>query len=72
MVFPKTLVIRNYEDRLRICKDIHVNTGVEGIHHRRDRMMELIGQQYYWKGERRDICECVRLVLDGSFQKYCS
>ena len=56
----KIPVIRNYEDRLRIVKDIHVNTGRVGIHHRRDRMLGLIGQQYYWKGQRRDICECVR------------
>lgn len=53
------LVIRNYEDRLRICKDIHLNTGEESIHHRRDPMLELLGQQYYWKGQRRDVCECV-------------
>ena len=55
----KLLVIRSYEDRLRICKDIHVNTGEEGRHHRRDKMLEIVGKQYYWKGQRRDICECV-------------
>lgn len=59
VVLPKVLVIRNYEDRLRIVKDIHVNTGDEARHHRRDKMLELVGQQYYWKGQRRDICECV-------------
>ena len=52
-------VIRSYEDRLRICRAIHLNTGVEGLHHRRDKMIELLGQQYYWKGQRRDACECV-------------
>ena len=59
----KVLVIRSYEDRLRICKDIHVNTGEEGRHHRRDKMLEIIGRQYYWKGQRRDICECVSLLM---------
>lgn len=58
----KLLVIRSYEDRLRICKDIHVNTGEEGRHHRRDKMLEIVGKQYYWKGQRRDICECVSLA----------
>ena len=57
----QVLVIRNYEDRLRIVKDIHLNTGDETRHHRRDKMLELVGQQYYWKGQRRDICECVRV-----------
>ncbi len=56
-------MIRNYEDRLRIVKDIHVNTGDEIRHHRRDRMLELVGQQYYWKGQRRDICECVSTAV---------
>lgn len=58
----KLLVIRNYEDRLRIVKDIHVNTGKEGRHNRRDRMLELLRQQYYWKGQRRDVCECVSIL----------
>ena len=53
------MVVRNYEDRQRICKDIHLNTGDDSIHHRRDPMLELLGQQYYWKGQRRDVCECV-------------
>lgn len=56
-------VVRSYEERLRICKDIHLNTGYENVHHRRDTMMDLVGQQYYWKGQRRDICECVSDVL---------
>ena len=61
VTYTKVLVIRSYEDRLRIWKDIHVNTGEEGRHHRRDKMLEIIGRQYYWKGQRRDICECVSL-----------
>ena len=65
----KVLVIRSYEDRLRICKDIHVNTGEEGRHHRRDKMLEIIGRQYYWKGQRRDICECVSLLMSMLFRK---
>ena len=65
----KVLVIRSYEDRLRICKDIHVNTGEEGRHHRRDKMLEIIGRQYYWKGQRRDICECVSLLMSMLFCK---
>ena len=52
-------VVRNYDDRLRICRAIHLETGVEGLHHRRDKMIELLGQKYYWKGQRRDACECV-------------
>ncbi len=63
-------MIRNYEDRLRIVKDIHLNTGDETRHHRRDKMLELVGQQYYWKGQRRDICECVSDVLSDSRQGY--
>ena len=67
----KVLVIRSYEDRLRICKDIHVNTGEEGRHHRRDKMLEIIGRQYYWKGQRRDICECVSLLMSMLVWKCC-
>ena len=26
-------------------------------------MLELLGQQYYWKGQRRDVCQCVSTVL---------
>ena len=56
------LVVRSYSDRLRIVKDIHVNTGDSNKHHRRDRMLEIIGERYYWKGRRRDVCECVGFV----------
>ena len=56
-------VVRNYEDRQRICKYIHLNTGDDSLHHRRDPMLELLGQQYYWKGQRRDVCECVSVGL---------
>ena len=59
----KLLVIRSYEDRLRICKAIHLNTGEDGIHFRRDPMLSIVGQHYYWKGQRRDVCECVSYVL---------
>ena len=59
----KLLVIRSYEDRLRICKAIHLNTGEDGIHFRRDPMLSIVGQNYYWKGQRRDVCECVSYVL---------
>ena len=55
----KLPVVRNYEDRVRVCKAIHLNTGEEFIHHRRDTMLELLGQQFYWKGQRRDVCQCV-------------
>ena len=57
------LVVRNYEERLRICKEIHVSTGNEKYHNRRDKMLELIGKQYFWKGQRRDVCECVSCCL---------
>ena len=69
MFFTKTLrdgtltlklpVVRSYEERMEVCKRIHVSTGEEGIHHRRDTMLELLGQQYYWRGQRRDVCQCV-------------
>ena len=52
-------VVRSYEERMQVCRTIHLSTGEEGIHHRRDTMLELLGQQYYWKGQRRDVCQCV-------------
>ena len=55
----KLPVVRSYEERMQVCKTIHLNTGDEYIHHRRDAMLELLGQQYYWKGQRRDVCQCV-------------
>ena len=55
----KLPVVRSYEERMQVCKAIHVNTGDNYIHHRRDTMLELLGQQYYWKGQRRDVCQCV-------------
>ncbi|CAI8022107.1 hypothetical protein GBAR_LOCUS13008, partial [Geodia barretti] len=72
MFFTKTLrdgtltlklpVVRSYEERMEVCKRIHVSTGEEGIHHRRDTMLELLGQQYYWRGQRRDVCQCNSLL----------
>lgn len=53
-------VVRDYADRVRICKDIHLDTGDVTLHHRRDKMLEVLGQMYYWKGQRRDVCQCVR------------
>jgi hypothetical protein len=55
----KLPVVRSYEERMQVCKAIHVNTGDNYIHHRRDTMLELLGQQYYWKGQRRDVCQCI-------------
>ena len=55
-------VVRDYSDRVRICKEIHHDTGDITLHHRRDKMLELLGQIYYWKGQRRDVCRCVRFV----------
>lgn len=52
-------VVRSYEERMQVCKRIHLSTGEECIHHRRDTMLELLGQQFYWKGQRRDVCQCV-------------
>lgn len=53
-------VVRDYSDRVRICKEIHHDTGDVTLHHRRDKMLELLGQRYFWKGQRRDVCQCVR------------
>ena len=55
----KLPVIRSYKERMQVCRAIHLSTGEECIHHRRDTMLELLGQQYYWKGQRRDVCQCV-------------
>jgi hypothetical protein len=52
-------VVRDYAERVRICKEIHHDTGDVTLHHRRDKMLELLGQMYYWKGQRRDVCRCV-------------
>lgn len=57
-------VIRDYSDRVRICREIHHDTGDITLHHRRDKMLELLGQMYYWKGQRRDVCRCVRNFTD--------
>ena len=62
----KLPVVRSYEERMRVCNTIHLSTGEECIHHRRDTMLELLGQQYYWKGQRRDVCQCVSLPSDFS------
>lgn len=65
---PGTLklpVVRSYEERMQVCKAIHLNTGEENIHYRRDTMLELLGQQYYWKGQRRDVCQCVSLYISS-------
>lgn len=56
-------VVRDYADRVRICKDIHLDTGDVTLHHRRDKMLEVLGQMYYWKGQRRDVCQCVRDLI---------
>lgn len=58
-------VVRDYADRVRICKDIHHDTGDVTLHHRRDKMLELLGQIYYWKGQRRDVCRCVSIIPYG-------
>ena len=80
MFFTKTLrdrgmtlklpVVRSYEDRMEVCRSIHLSTGDECIHNRRDTMLELLGQQYYWKGQRRDVCQCVSVHLT-IIQMYC-
>lgn len=65
---PVTLklpVVRSYEERMQVCKAIHLSTGEDNIHHRRDTMLELLGQQYYWKGQRRDVCQCVSLCISS-------
>lgn len=59
----KLPVVRSYEERMQVCKTIHLSTGEENIHHRRDTMLELLGQQYYWKGQRRDVCQCVSVSV---------
>ncbi len=56
-------VIRSHEERASICRDIHVSTGSDSLHHRRDKMLEILGLSYYWKGQRRDVCQCVRNVV---------
>lgn len=53
-------VIRDYAERVRVCREIHLDTGDVTLHNRRDRMLELVGQMYFWKGQRRDVCQCVR------------
>ena len=53
-------VVRDFADRVRLCREIHVDTGDVTLHNRRDRMLELVGQLYFWKGQRRDVCQCVR------------
>ena len=53
-------VIRDYDERVRICREIHLDTNDITLHHRRDKMLELLGQAYFWKGQRRDVCQCVR------------
>ena len=55
----RIVVIRNYAERIEICKNIHVDTGNVSLHNRRDKMLEMVGCKYYWKGQRRDICQCV-------------
>lgn len=52
-------VIQTYEERMQVCRSIHLSTGDNSIHNRRDTMLDLLGQQYYWKGQRRDVCQCV-------------
>lgn len=52
-------VVRDYADRVHICREIHLNTGDVTLHYRRDKMLELLGQMYFWKGQRRDVCQCV-------------
>ena len=52
-------VIRDYTDRVRICREIHLDTDDVTLHHRRDKMLEILGQMYFWKGQRRDVCQCV-------------
>ena len=54
-------VVRSYEERMQVCRSIHLSTGEECIHHRRDTMLDILGQQYYWKGQRRDVCQCVSI-----------
>ena len=56
----KRLVVRNYEERLKIVWSVHLNTGKETVHYRRDKMLEILGRHYFWWGQRRDCCECVR------------
>lgn len=60
-------VIRDYADRVRICREIHLDTDDVTLHHRRDRMLELLGQMYFWKGQRRDVCQCVRIRIKMQF-----
>ena len=61
-------VIRDYAERVRICKDLHLDTGIPSLHNRRDRMLELLGLAYYWKGQRRDVCQCVRIVFVSAYK----
>ena len=58
----KLPVVRTYKERMQVCRNIHLSTGDKTIHNRRDTMLELLGQQYYWKGQRRDVCQCVSLA----------
>lgn len=55
----RVVVIRSYAERVKICRSIHLDTGDPTLHNRRDKMLELVGHKYYWKGQRRDICQCV-------------
>lgn len=55
----RVVVIRSYAERVKVCRDIHLDTGDLTLHNRRDKMLEIVGCRYYWKGQRRDICQCV-------------
>lgn len=55
----RLLVVRDYLERVKICRSIHLDTGHAHLHNRRDKMLDLIGRKYFWKGQRRDICQCV-------------
>lgn len=57
--FAYLKVVREYVERVRICREIHLDTGEATLHNRRDRMLEVLGQTYFWKGQRRDVCQCV-------------
>ncbi len=59
-------VVRNYSDRVRICREIHLDTDDVTLHHRRDKMLEVLGQMYFWKGQRRDVCQCVSRIISFS------
>ena len=59
----RVVVIRSYAERIKVCRSIHLETGDVTLHNRRDKMLELVGCKYYWKGQRRDICQCVSTLL---------